>query len=73
MAQAGRRISIGFNGGQVISLRVSEKQLKELKEALVGAGGWHDVESDEGPVRLDLGQVAYVRAESEELRVGFSA
>ncbi len=68
----GRRISIGFQGGQVMSLRVSDEQLKLLNKAL-GSSGWHDVDSDEGPVRLDLAQVAYVRAESEELRVGFSA
>ena len=36
-------------------------------------GGWHELESEDGPVRLDLGQVVYVRAESEELRVGFGA
>ena len=34
---------------------------------------WHEVDSDEGPVRLDLSQVVYVRSESEDLRVGFGA
>ncbi len=69
---SGRRISIGFQGGQVLSLRVSEQQLSSLEKALAD-GGWHEIESDEGPVRLDLGQVVYVRAETEDLRVGFSA
>jgi hypothetical protein len=72
MALAARRISIGFQGGQVLALRVSDEQLKALNKAL-GGDGWHDVESDEGPVRLDLAQVVYVRSESEELRVGFGA
>jgi hypothetical protein len=72
MAASARRISIGFQGGQVLSLRVSEQQLKSLEKALE-AGGWHEIDSDEGPVRLDLGQVVYVRAETEDLRVGFSA
>ena len=72
MASAPRRIGIGFHGGQVLALRVSDEQLKALNKAL-GAGGWHEVESDEGPVRLDLAQVVYVRAESDELRVGFGA
>jgi hypothetical protein len=72
MATASRRISVGFNGGQVLALRVNDEQLKALNKAL-GGHGWHEVESDEGPVRLDLFQVAYVSAESEELRVGFGA
>ena len=72
MATTGRRISIGFQGGQVLGLRVSDEQLAELKQQLA-AGGWHELDSEEGPVRLDLAQVVYVRAESDELRVGFSA
>jgi len=67
---AARRIGVGFHGGQVLSLRVSEEQLKALQRAL-GGSGWHDVESDEGLVRLDLSQICYVRSETEDLRVGF--
>ncbi len=72
MSQSGRRISVGFQGGQVMSLRVSDAQLAALTKAL-GGEGWTELESDEGPVKLDIGQVVYVRAESDELRVGFSA
>jgi hypothetical protein len=72
MAATARRISIGFKGGQVLSLRVSDPQLKSLEKALDTAG-WHEIDSDEGPVRLDLSQVVYVRAETEDLRVGFSS
>ena len=67
---ATRHISIGFQGGQVLVLRVGDEQLKSLTKAL-GGDGWHELQSEEGPVRLDLAQVVYVRAESEELRVGF--
>ncbi len=72
MAAGMRHISIGFQGGQVLALRVGEEQLKGLRKALEG-GGWHDLESEDGPVRLYLGQVVYVRAEGEDSRVGFGA
>jgi hypothetical protein len=72
MAARARHISIGFQGGQVLSLRVGEEQLKSLHKAL-GTVGWHELDSDEGPVRLDLSQIVYVRSESDELRVGFGA
>jgi hypothetical protein len=65
-----RRISVGFHGGQVLSIRVDEKQWKALSEALGGAG-WHEVESEEGPVRVNLGEVSYVSADSSEPHVGF--
>jgi hypothetical protein len=72
MASSGRRISIGFQGGQVIEVRVSDAQLSALNKEL-GSDGWHEIEGEEGHVRIDLAQVVYVRAESDELRVGFSA
>jgi hypothetical protein len=72
MAAATRRIGIGFEGGQVLALRVTDEQLKALNKAL-GGEGWHEIDSDEGPVRLDLAQVVYVRSESDDLRVGFGA
>ncbi len=64
------RINVGFQGGQVLALRVTEEQRKELLKAL-GSKEWHETESEDGPVRVDLGQVVYVTSESPEPRVGF--
>ncbi len=72
MPKSHRRMSVGFQGGQVLALRVTDEQLEALYRAL-GAGGWHELETEEGPVRLDLGQVVYVRTEDSDQRVGFSA
>jgi hypothetical protein len=72
MAAPTRRIGIGFQGGQVLALRVTDEQLRVLNKAL-GTDGWHEIDSEEGPVRLDISQVVYVRSESDELRVGFGA
>ena len=41
--------------------------------AWITTTGWHEIDSEEGPVRLDLAQVVYVRSDSDELRVGFGA
>jgi hypothetical protein len=73
MAEAARmRGAIGFAGGQVLSLRLSDEQLAELRKALqAGRERWHEVEAADGAVMLDLGQVVYVRVESDEHRVGF--
>jgi hypothetical protein len=71
MAAGKQHISIGFQGGQVLSLRVGDKQLDSLQKAL-GSTGWHELDSEEGPVRLDLAQVVYVRSENTDPRVGFS-
>jgi hypothetical protein len=70
MPSSSRRITVGFQGGQALALRVSDEQLKTLNSALMG-GGWHDIESEDGPVRVNLDQVVYVSADKDESHVGF--
>jgi hypothetical protein len=69
MAEA-QRVEIGFEGGQVISTRLSDEDLKDLRKRLE-QGGWYDLHTEEGAIALYLGKVAFVRIESGEHRVGF--
>ncbi|MGN6215801.1 MAG: hypothetical protein ACTHN7_02435 [Solirubrobacterales bacterium] len=69
MAEA-QRVEIGFEGGQVISTRLSDDDLRDLRQRL-DQGGWHDLHTEEGTIALYLGKVAFVRVESGEHRVGF--
>jgi hypothetical protein len=70
MPAGARRLTLGFQGGQVLALRVSEGQLDDLYKSL-GATGWYELDSEEGPVRVDLAQLVYVSADSSEPHVGF--
>jgi hypothetical protein len=65
-----QRITIGFQGGQVLGARVAPDELKKLRRALDG-GGWHDLEAEEGVVALNLAEVVYVNVDSDEHTVGF--
>jgi hypothetical protein len=69
---ATRSLSIGFNGGQVIAVRVEEKQVEALYQML-GSSGWHVLDAEDGSLRIDLAQVAFVRGDDGEHRVGFRA
>ena len=67
-----RRGAIGFQGGQVLSLRLPESELERLRDVLRdGRERWHEVEATDGAVLVDLGQVVYLRVDSDEHRVGF--
>jgi hypothetical protein len=68
---AAQRVDIGFIGGQVLSVRLEENPLRELRKSLERDSGWHDLESEDGQVALDLVKVAYVKLDSGEHRVGF--
>ncbi len=67
-----QRVEIGFEGGQVLDIRLDEKSLKKLRDALP-SGGWHDVETEDGELSIYLGKVAFLRIDSGEHRVGFSS
>jgi hypothetical protein len=67
-----RKAAVGFAGGQVLSLRLSESQLNDLRTVLKeGRERWSEVEAADGAVLVDVGQVVYLRVESDEHRVGF--
>ncbi len=70
MADALRRIEIGFEGGQVIALRLTDKELDNLRGALA-KGGWHRVATEEAEVDVDLGKVAFVKTAGDGAKVGF--
>jgi hypothetical protein len=65
-----QRISIGFQASPPLALRVSDGQLAKLYDAL-GSEGWHEIEAEDGSVRLNLAHVLWVRTENDEHRVGF--
>jgi hypothetical protein len=71
MAEA-QRVEIGFEGGQVISARLAEDDLKDLRKQL-DKGGWHDLHTEDGVISLYVGKVAFVRVNANGSRVGFGS
>ncbi len=67
------KLTIAFAGGQLLAGRVTEDDLRMLRAALAGDRGVHELALEDGTVTLDLAQVAYVRVDSDEPRVGFGA
>jgi hypothetical protein len=73
MADTPRRIDIGFQGGQVLSVRVSQEVHDGFRKALSNssADSWFELHTQDSEVHIDLSQVVYVRLDTDEHRVGF--
>ena len=69
MADA-QKVEIGFEGGQVISVRLRDDELKDLRKQLE-KGGWHDLHTEDGVISLHLDKVAFIRIASGDHRIGF--
>ena len=72
MAEDFKRVEVGFGGGQVMTVRISDPALAQLRSAVERSEGWHDVETEDGSVGLDLGQVIFVRTAGAPHTIGFS-
>jgi hypothetical protein len=68
-----RRIDIGFQGGQVLPVRVTQDAHDAFRKALSDSGSerWFELQTQDSDVHIDLSQVVYVRLDTEEHRVGF--
>ena len=66
-----RRVDVGFQHGGALSLRLQEDQYKGLREAMDGPDRWHELESEDATVTVDVSQIIYVRLDTERDRVGF--
>jgi hypothetical protein len=67
-----KRVEVGFGGGQVMSVRVTDGSLGELRKAVERGEGWHDLETEDGAVALDLAKVVFVRTAGAPHTIGFS-
>jgi hypothetical protein len=71
MADQRARVDIGFQGGQVLALRLDPAIFDDLRKAIEGDRRFYDVDAGDSNVTLDLSQVVYLRVETEDHRVGF--
>ncbi|MCO5314643.1 MAG: hypothetical protein M9938_00535 [Solirubrobacterales bacterium] len=62
---------IGFEGGQVLPVQLSDDQVKALRKALKTGESPHEIETESGSLLLDLGKVIFVRFNSADRTVGF--
>jgi hypothetical protein len=65
------RVDIGFQGGQTLSVRVEGDEYSGLHKAVAKGDGWYELKTQDSDVFLNLGEVVYVRLDTEEHRVGF--
>jgi hypothetical protein len=65
-----QKVEIGFEGGQVVAVRLGEDELKDLRKQ-VEKGGWHDIRTEDGTLSVYVGKVAFLRIDSGAQKVGF--
>ena len=72
MADDQIRVEIGFGIGQVLSVKLTEKELSSLRKSVESGSGWYDLKTSEGSVALNLATVVFLRVNDASHSIGFS-
>lgn len=72
MAEEQTKVEIGFGIGQVLSVKLTESQLKDLRASVEDGAGWYDLKTQEGSVALNLATVVFIRVTDASHSIGFS-
>jgi hypothetical protein len=72
MATEQTKVEIGLGIGQVVSVKLTESQLNDLRKAVEKGGGWYDLKTQEGSVALNLATVVFIRVADATHTIGFS-
>ena len=72
MAGEQTRAEIGLGIGQVVSVKLSQDELADLRKAVEDGKGWHDLRTQEGSVALNLATAVFIRVDDAAHSIGFS-
>jgi hypothetical protein len=65
------KVSIGFQGGGGLAVRIEDDALKALRDAVTAGQSWVDLDTADGRVSLKAGEVVYVSTDSGQHKIGF--
>jgi hypothetical protein len=73
MADVFSRVDIGFEGGQVLSVRIAVADYETLRKSLEDQKGdrWYRLSAQDSEVVVELSRVVYVRLDTDAQRIGF--
>ena len=66
------RVEIGLGIGQVVSAKLDGGQIKSLRKAVESGEGWHEVETDDGKLVINLKTVVFIRIPDHQQSIGFA-
>ena len=67
-----KRVEIGVGIGQALSVRLTDDELRRLREAVEQGDGWYDLETEDDTISLKLATVLFIKVASTPQTIGFS-
>lgn len=67
-----KKVEVGLGVGQVISVRLTDDALRGFREAVERGTGWHDLETDEATVAINVATVLFIKVAGAPHSIGFT-
>jgi hypothetical protein len=67
-----KKVEIGFGIGQALSVKLTDDELSDLRQAVAGEGGWYDLKTHDSTIALNLATVVFIRIDDSDHSIGFS-
>ena len=67
-----KRVEIGVGIGQALSVRLTDDELRRLREAVEQGDGWYDLVTEDDTISLKLATVLFIKVASTPQTIGFS-
>jgi hypothetical protein len=67
-----KKVEIGFGIGQALSVKMTDDELADLRQAVTGDGGWYDLKTQDATIALNLATVVFIRVDDSDHAIGFS-
>jgi hypothetical protein len=67
-----KKVEIGLGVGQVISVRLTDEALRAFRQAVERGTGWHDLETDEAVVAVNVATVLFIKVAGAPHSIGFT-
>ncbi len=71
MASEQTKVEIGLGIGQVVSVKLTESELSDLRKAVESDNRWYDVKTADGTVAINLATVVFIRVDDASHSIGF--
>ena len=66
------KVEIGLGVGQVVSARLTDDELRRLREAVERGEGWFDLESEDATLVINLATVVFIKVAGAPHTIGFT-
>ncbi len=67
-----KKVEIGLGVAQVVSARLTDDELRSLREAVERGEGWFDLETEDATLVINLATVVFLKVAGAPHTIGFS-